>query len=163
MRRAVLTMVLVIPVAAIGLRHQLLSVPDGTPAVQAPASWSLVTVAPVPLSAAVRPGRPSMRGLGWQVVNYLSAHGVLVVTIHTHRMAEATDIAVELVEPLQDGYVEVLVYFHRPKETMATKRIQWSPSLGFVETNFAISTGATGYPDAPARGATPRTPLSKGS
>ena len=158
-------MVVVIPVVVIGLLLQIRSLPGDAPAVLAPASWSLVTVPPVPPSAPVRPVRPSMRGLGWQVVDYLSAHGVLVVTIHTYRMDKASDIAVELIEPLQDGYVEVLVYFHSPQEALAAKRIQWSPSSGFVETDFApfADLGATGHSDDAARDTAPLLRLSKGS
>ena len=137
MGRALLTIGVVLPVGALSVVYQLFSFPNETPLVHAPATWTLVTMLPVPPSAAVRPGRPSMRGLGWQVVDYLSAHRVLVVKIQTYRMDEAMDIAIELIDPLQDGYSEVLVYFHHPHTALAQKRVQWSPASGFIEIDFS--------------------------
>ena len=146
MGRALLAIGVVIPVGTIGVLYQLRSVPAETPAVHEPVSWALVTAPPVPPSAAAQPGRPSLRGLGWQVADYLSAHRVLVVKVETYRMDEAMDIAVELVDPLQDGYSEVLVYFHYPHETLAAKRVQWSPAFGFVDIDFR-DFGAVGRGD----------------
>lgn len=139
MGRAFLAVCVVSPIVVLGVWYQIVAIPDESPAVREPASWALVTRPPIPPSAAIRPGRPSLRGLGWQVVDYLSAHGVLVVTIHTHRMEEASAIAVELIDPLKDGYAEVLVYFHRPHHAFAEKRVQWSPLSGFVETDFGAA------------------------
>ena len=104
-----------------------------------------------------------MRGLGWQVVDYLSAHRVLVVKVQTYRMDEAMDIAVELVGPLQDGYSEVLVYFHRPHEALAARRVQWLPTSGFVEIDFSdfSDVGPIGRDDR-TNDADARSRLSKG-
>ena len=108
------------------------------PEVQQPGTWFLQgPQAPLPPSAGVRPGRPSMRGIGWQVADYMSAHGVLIVTVETQRFDEATGIAHELVQPLKDGYVEVLVYFRQPGRALATTRVQWTPSTGYIETNIS--------------------------
>ena len=160
MGRALLAIGVVIPVGTIGVLYQLRSVPDTTPVVREPATWALVTRPPVPPSAAVRPGRPSMRGLGWQVADYLSALQVLVVKVETYRLDEAMDIAAELVDPLQDGYSEVLVYFHYPHETLAAKRVQWLPASGFVEIDFR-DFGPVGR-DERGSNAGARSPLSKG-
>ena len=159
MGRAFLAVGVVIPLGTIGVLYQLFSIPHETPVVHEPATWTLVTTPPVPPSAPVRPGRPSMRGLGWQVVDYLSAHRVLVVKVQTYRMDEAMDIAVELVDPLQDGNSEVLVYFHRPHIALAAKRVQWSPASGFVEIDFSEFEPVRR--DDTARDAGPRSSLSK--
>ena len=160
MGRALLAIGVVIPVGAIGVLSQWSSIPDETPAVHKPVAWALLTAPPVPHSAEGRPGRPSMRGLGWQVVDYLAAHRVLVVKVQTYRMDEAMDIAAELVDPLQDGYSEVLVYFHSPHEALAAKRVQWSPASGFVEIDFG-DFGPVGRDDG-ARDGGAQTPYSKG-
>jgi hypothetical protein len=104
-----------------------------------------------------------MRGLGWQVVDYLSAHRVLVVKVQTYRMDEAMDIAGELIGPLQEGYSEVFVYVHRPHEAFAARRVQWSPASGFVEIDFSdfSNLGAVG-PEERTSDAGARSPLSKG-
>ena len=137
MGRTLLTLGVVLPVGALSVVYQLFSFPNETPVVHAPATWTLVTMPPVPPSAEVRPGRPSMRGLGWQVVDYLSAHRVLVVKIQTYRMDEAMDITIELIDPLQNGYSEVLVYFHHPHTALAQKRVQGTPASGFIEIDFS--------------------------
>ena len=163
MGRAFLAISVVIPIGAIGVLYQLLSIPHETPVVHKPATWVLVTTPPVPPSAAVRPGRPSMRGLGWQVVDYLSAHRVLVVNVQTYRMDEAMDIAVELIGPLQEGYSEVLVYFHHPHEALAARRVQWSLASGFVEIDFSdFSNLGPVVPEDRTSDAGARSPLSKG-
>ena len=77
-----------------------------------------------------------MRGIGWQVSDYLSALGVLIIHIETHRLTETAGIARELVEPLKDRYIEVLVYFREPGSELAAKRMQWTPTLGYVATNI---------------------------
>lgn len=160
MGRALLAIGVVISVGVIGVLYQLLSIPHETPVVYKPATWALLTTPPVPPSVAVQPGRPSMRGLGWQVVDHLSAHRVLVVKVQTYRMDEAMHIAVELIGPLLDGYSEVLVYFHRPHEALAARRVQWSPASGFVEIDFS-DVGPVGRDDR-TRHAGARSPLSKG-
>ena len=129
MGRTLLTLGVVLPVGALSVVYQLFSFPNETPVVHAPATWTLVTMPPVPPSAEVRPGRPSMRGL--------SAHRVLVVKIQTYRMDEAMDITIELIDPLQNGYSEVLVYFHHPHTALAQKRVQWTPASGFIEIDFS--------------------------
>ena len=110
--------------------HQTFALSNGTPLVQEPPVWSLGASTTAPA------GRSSTRGLGWQVANYWSGHGVLVVNVHTYRMAEAIAIALELTELVKDAYAEVLIYFYRPNETLAARRVQWSPSTGLVETDF---------------------------
>lgn len=77
-----------------------------------------------------------MRGLGWRVSDYRSALGVLIVEVETHRLAEAPGIARALIHPLEDSYGEVLVYFIEPGREMASRRVQWTPSGGYVEIDL---------------------------
>ncbi len=58
---------------------------------------------------------------------------MLIVTVETHQLEEALTIARSLVEPVQARYGEVLIYFRRPRETFAVKRVQWVSGAGFDE------------------------------
>ena len=108
------------------------------PEVAPPGAWLLMRPPPAaPPAARFRP-RPSLRGLGWQVTDYLSAQGVLVVDVETHRLDESLGIARALVHPLAASYVEVLVYFRAPGRLAAAKRVQWSPAAGYVELDIAV-------------------------
>ena len=111
---------------------------DALPQVDPPGTWFLLGPLPAASPATgVLLGRPSARGIGWQVIDYVSAHSVLIVNVETDRMQEATRIARALVDPLKDDYVEVLVYFRRPGMRLADERVQWTPRSGYVETDFS--------------------------
>ena len=124
-------------VAAGGGAIMVWSAPDALPPVAAPGPWLLSDPRPVdPPHARFRP-RPSMRGLGWQVIDYLSALGVLIVEVETYRLDETVGIAHALVEPLKDSYNEVLVYFSEPGQEFAAQRVQWTPEGGYVRIDIA--------------------------
>ncbi|GEM_PF-6526933 len=149
-----LTSLIAIVAAFYGI-HQTFALSNGTPLVHEPPVWSLGT------SSGAPSGRPSTRGLGWQVANYWSGHGVLVVNVHTYRMAETIAIALELTELVKDAYAEVLIYFYRPNETLAAKRAQWSPSTGLIEIDLETTVGSK---DVLGKGKTHQaSPSSKGS
>jgi hypothetical protein len=82
-----------------------------------------------------RAARPWAR---WTVTEQLVAGSVLVLQVETTHLAEALDIARELVEPMNARYAEVMIYFHRPgrPSTLPPRRVQWSPTRGYVETNY---------------------------
>lgn len=74
----------------------------------------------------------------WTVTERLTAGSVLVLQVETSHLADALDIARQLVEPVKPRYAEVMVYFHRPGRpaTLPPRRVQWSPSQGYVETDY---------------------------
>ena len=109
---------------------------DPLPQVKPPGTWFLLGPLPPAPPTGILPGRPSARGIGWQVVDYVSAHGVLIANVETERLEEANGIARTLVDPLKDGYVEVLVYFRRPGMRLADERVQWTPAGGYVEMDL---------------------------
>ena len=111
--------------------------PAPLPDVAPPGAWVLMTPQALTSPTARFRPRPSMRGLGWQVIDYLSALGVLIIEVETHRLDEALGIARALVHPLADSYIEVLVYFRAPGTELAAKRVQWTPSGGYVELDIA--------------------------
>lgn len=110
--------------------------PGALPEAPPPGAWLLTTPQPLtPPAARFRP-RPSMRGLGWRVSDYRSALGVLIVEVETHRLDDALGIAHALVHPIEDSYGEVLVYVIEPGREMASRRVQWTPSGGYVEIDL---------------------------
>ena len=137
MRKLILAVVVVAAAAAAAAAVARLSSPGALPAVSPPGPWLLANPRPVaPSFARFRP-RPSMRGLGWQVIDYLSALGVLIVEVETYRLDEVTGIAHALVEPLKESYIEVLVYFAEPGQELAAQRVQWTPEGGYVQTDIS--------------------------
>ncbi|MGD9902391.1 MAG: hypothetical protein AB7U83_02890 [Vicinamibacterales bacterium] len=74
----------------------------------------------------------------WTVTEQLAAGSVLVLQVETTHLDHALDIARELVEPVKPRYAEVMVYFHRPGRpaTLPPRRVQWTPSQGYVETDY---------------------------
>src|SRR5690606_32295836 len=74
----------------------------------------------------------------WTVTERLAAGSVLVLQVETTHLGESAAIARELVEPVKARYAEVMVYFHRPgrPSTLPPRRVQWSPTRGYVETDY---------------------------
>ena len=74
----------------------------------------------------------------WTVTEHLSAHNVLIAQVETVHLGEAIAIAQQLTEPIKDKYAEVLIYFHRPgrPDTLPPRRVQWTPTTGYVETAY---------------------------
>ncbi len=140
MRKLIVGAIVLAAAAAAGLGAAFTrwSAPDPLPPVSPPGPWLLADPRPVdPPFAQFRP-RPSMRGLGWQVIDYLSALGVLIVEVETHRLDETLGIAHALVEPLKESYIEVLVYFSEPGRELAAQRVQWTPEGGYVRTDISV-------------------------
>lgn len=96
-------------------------------------------VTAMPMSIDKMPSRqPHNRSTRWSVTEHLSAHRVLIAHVETKFLHEAPAIARELTEPLTDRYAEVLIYFHRPgrPDTLAPRRVQWTPAQGYSETVY---------------------------
>jgi hypothetical protein len=74
----------------------------------------------------------------WSVTEHLSAHRVLIAHVETEFLHEAVVISQQIVEPLDRGYAEILIYFHRPgrPDTLPPRRVQWTSRSGYVETVY---------------------------
>ena len=103
-------------------------------AARAPLPAATLTSARTP-PAVKRAAQPWAR---WTVTEQLVAGSVLVLQVETTHLADALDIARELVEPMKARYAEVMIYFHRPGRptTLPPRRVQWSPARGYVETDY---------------------------
>ena len=74
----------------------------------------------------------------WVVTRATSARRAMVIDVEADVPENARAIAEALVAPLRAKYEEVLIYV-RPigsPATALTRRIEWTPRGGFVETNY---------------------------
>ena len=74
----------------------------------------------------------------WIVTRATSARRAMVIDVEADTPEDAQAIAVEIVEPLRAKYEEVLIYV-RPigsPVNAVTRRVQWTPADGFVQTIY---------------------------
>ena len=74
----------------------------------------------------------------WQIVEMATAHGAFTIEVEMAEGVDTGEIARSLIQPLQDRYAEVLVYFHaRDAQTELPEiRVQWTAAGGYVETRY---------------------------
>jgi len=74
----------------------------------------------------------------WVVTRATSARRAMVIDVEADKPEDAQKIAQEMVEPLRAKYDEVLIYVRpigSPLDAV-TRRVQWTPGGGFVETAY---------------------------
>jgi hypothetical protein len=74
----------------------------------------------------------------WIVTRATSARRAMVIDVEADKPDNALNIATEIVKPLREKYEEVLIYV-RPIGSpvhAVTRRIEWTPGEGFVETSY---------------------------
>lgn len=74
----------------------------------------------------------------WRIVEMATAHGAFTIEVEMAEGVDTDEIARSLIQPLQDRYAEVLVYFHaRDAQTdLPQLRVQWTAAGGYVETRY---------------------------
>ena len=74
----------------------------------------------------------------WRIVEMATAHGAFTIEVEMAEGVDTDEIARSLIQPLQDRYAEVLVYFHaRDVQTdLPRLRVQWTAAGGYVETRY---------------------------
>ena len=89
------------------------------------------------------PKEPGVAGLPlvsdeWEIVEMATAHGAFTVEVEIARDVDTAALARQLVEPLQERYAEVLVYFYDRADdaTLPLVRVQWTASDGYRETRY---------------------------
>lgn len=91
---------------------------------------------PAPLPA----GEASLRLVNedWRIVEMATAHGAFTIEVEMAEGVDTAEVARSLIQPLQDRYAEVLVYFHaRDAQTdLPQLRVQWTAERGYVETRY---------------------------
>ena len=92
-----------------------------------------------PGPSASPPASPNLVNEEFQIVEMGTAHGAFAIEVEVEAGADFESIARRLVEPLGDGYGEVLVYFHERDLTDAElplARVQWTGADGYVLTTY---------------------------
>jgi hypothetical protein len=81
---------------------------------------------------------PSAKQDPWIVTRATSARHAMVIDVEADRPENARRIAEEIVAPLRVRYEEVLVYVRSvgSPANAPTRRIEWTPHGGFVETDY---------------------------
>lgn len=108
--------------------------PSPAPSIGAPAIARTVTEA----TEAPLPGYPPSRGIGWTSLGVTAAHAAMVMRLTVDDDSDPMAIARDIVEPLTAHYTEILLYVHAPDQDtdMPVSRVQWTPSGGYVKTNY---------------------------
>jgi len=81
---------------------------------------------------------PFARHEPWIVTRATAARRAMVIDVEADKPQEARSIAEEILRPLRDRYEEVLVYVRpigNPRNAL-TRRIEWTPRGGFIETSY---------------------------
>jgi hypothetical protein len=95
------------------------------------------------LARSLNPIRPDEGAWRWSVTHAHASQGALVVQAVMPNPADALSNAREIVDPVRSRYSEVLVYVRRSSApgSQASRRVQWTPASGYVETIFAFAGG----------------------
>ncbi len=74
----------------------------------------------------------------FSITEMANAHGALTVEVEVDLAADTASIARRLVEPVRDGYAEILVYFYdrAGDGDLPISRVQWTPEGGYVEIEY---------------------------
>ena len=90
------------------------------------------------ISAPTRADEPLLVNERWHIRNMATAHGAFVIEVEAEDPSQAETIARTLVEPIKDDYDEVLVYVNQRGDDsdLPARRMQWTPSEGYVEISY---------------------------
>ena len=90
---------------------------------------------PVPV-----PEGPAVVNDAWRIVKMATAHDIFTIEVEVEDVATASDVARELIAPLEGRYQEALVYVYAVGEGegghVPLKRIQWTAAEGLVELDY---------------------------
>jgi hypothetical protein len=82
---------------------------------------------------------PFVKHEPWIVTRATSARRAMVIDVEADEPGEAQKIAAEIVEPLRPKHYEEVLIYVRPIGSplnAVTRRVQWTPRGGFVETAY---------------------------
>jgi len=101
--------------------------------------WSSETAGPTP-DATVNPTGPALVNERWQIMKMAMAHDIFTIEVEIVDPSSASEVARELVGPLQSQYAEILVYVYADGEGsgghVPLKRIEWTMVGGFSELEY---------------------------
>ena len=87
------------------------------------------------LARSLNAAEPDDHHWRWSVTHAQASQGALVVEADVLDLSEAMASARAIVEPVRNQYSEVLVYVRRTGTPgrFASRRVQWTRAVGFVE------------------------------
>jgi hypothetical protein len=93
------------------------------------------------LSRAINQARLASRNperMHWTVIKSAGALQEMVVYVAAEQPEHARAIAEQIIGPVHEHYVEILVYVHAIDETRnpLVRRVEWTPRGGYRETSF---------------------------
>ena len=90
------------------------------------------------VSASDRGNEPLLVNESWHIRNMATAYGAFVIEVEAEDPSQAETIARTLIEPIKDDYDEVLVYVNQRGDDsdLPARRMQWTPSEGYVEITY---------------------------
>jgi hypothetical protein len=88
------------------------------------------------LARTLNAAEPDDRRWRWSVTRAQASQGALVVEADVIDLNQSMASARAIVDPVRSQYSEVLVYLRRAgsPSRFASRRVQWTPAGGFVET-----------------------------
>ena len=124
---------------ALGVQAYVLRSQRAVVAPPSPEATASRTAAAVLTDALRNAGSRSPGGMAWRVTQVNAADDVMVVDVEAERPDEAQTIAQEIVAPLADSYLEVLIYVRGRDGTAdgSVRRVRWTPDTGYIETTYS--------------------------
>jgi hypothetical protein len=124
---------------ALGVWAYMLQPSNDVEALPSPEATAGDVAAAVLAEALLNSEHVSIDELAWRVTQANSTADVMIVDVEAERPNEALAIAEEIVAPLTDSYVEVVVYVRSLDRTDddSVRRIQWTPRGGYIETTYS--------------------------
>ena len=74
----------------------------------------------------------------YTILEMATAHGAFTIELEIDAQADTEVLARQLVEPMQNDYAEVLVYFYDREGDgeLPMKRVQWTQESGYSEIEY---------------------------
>ena len=94
--------------------------------------------APVPTPSSQQQRPLPLVGDDWAILKMATAHGAFTIEVDVNPTVDTARLSRLLVEPLQENYAEILVYFYdRSVDTdLPMLRVQWTTAEGYAEIQY---------------------------
>ena len=94
--------------------------------------------APVPTPSSQQQRPLPLVSDDWAILKMATAHGAFTIEVDVSPRVDTARLSRLLVEPLQENYAEILVYFYdRSVDTdLPMLRVQWTAAEGYAEIQY---------------------------
>ncbi|MDA1185564.1 MAG: hypothetical protein O2930_13095 [Acidobacteria bacterium] len=130
---------LVVLIVALGAWAYLLRPSESAPVAPSSGEAAGDVAAALVTDALLRRDRLASEEMAWRVTQANSTDTIMVIDVEAERPDESLAIAEEIVAPLADSYLEVLIYVRAPDQTSddRVRRVRWTPDDGYIETTYS--------------------------